>query len=175
MNQQDIIIKLKENHQSLIDYQLSLTDDEFLRSQNGKWSSGQQLDHIYRAVKPLNLAFSLPRFIPTLLFGKANRPSKSYDDLVLKYKGKLESGYKASGQFIPKSVDLRQRLPLAQSLMRKVSKLCDQSEDYSEQELDILLLPHPLLGKLTIREMLYFTIYHAEHHLQLTKRNLGKA
>jgi hypothetical protein len=25
-------------------------------------------------------------------------------------------------------------------------------------------LPHPLLGKLTLREMLYFTAYHADHH-----------
>lgn len=24
--------------------------------------------------------------------------------------------------------------------------------------------PHPLLGKLTLREMMFFTIYHVQHH-----------
>lgn len=45
------------------------------------------------------------------------------------------------------------------------SKTCD--------ELDKYILPHPLLGKLTIREMMYFTIYHVEHHKKLTERGLN--
>jgi hypothetical protein len=35
------------------------------------------------------------------------------------------------------------------------------------------VLPHPLLGKLTIREMLYFTVYHGEHHRLHTEQNLA--
>lgn len=34
-----------------------------------------------------------------------------------------------------------------------------------------LLLPHPLLGKLTVREFGYFTHYHTEHHF----KNIQKA
>ena len=33
-----------------------------------------------------------------------------------------------------------------------------------EEDLDNYILPHPLIGKTTIREMLYFTIYHVQHH-----------
>jgi hypothetical protein len=33
--------------------------------------------------------------------------------------------------------------------------------------LDEYLLPHPLIGKLTIREILYFTIYHNLRHASL--------
>jgi hypothetical protein len=35
-----------------------------------------------------------------------------------------------------------------------------------------LILPHPLLGKITIREMLYFTAYHVQHHENIIKRDL---
>ena len=40
-----------------------------------------------------------------------------------------------------------------------------QTSQISEHKLDRCILPHPLLGKLTLREMIYFTIYHMEHHL----------
>ena len=44
--------------------------------------------------------------------------------------------------------------------------------NFTEGELDNLVLPHPLLGQLTIREMIYFTIYHVEHHTRNIKRNI---
>jgi hypothetical protein len=47
-------------------------------------------------------------------------------------------------------------------------------DKFSEAQLDEYVLPHPILGKLTIREMLYFTIYHATHHHLATLKNLEK-
>ena len=38
-------------------------------------------------------------------------------------------------------------------------------------DLDAVLLPHPLLGKLTVREMLFFTVYHVQHHRALVERD----
>jgi hypothetical protein len=37
--------------------------------------------------------------------------------------------------------------------------------NWGESELDSYILPHPILGKLTIREMLFFTLYHDTLHL----------
>jgi len=37
-------------------------------------------------------------------------------------------------------------------------------ENYTELELDSITIPHPLLGKLTIREMFYVMSYHPLHH-----------
>lgn len=39
--------------------------------------------------------------------------------------------------------------------------------NWSEQELDRYVIPHPALGKLTILEMLHFTSAHTQHHLRL--------
>jgi len=41
--------------------------------------------------------------------------------------------------------------------------------NWTDEKLDNYLAPHPLLGKLTLRELIYFTIYHTEHHLAIIK------
>ena len=43
---------------------------------------------------------------------------------------------------------------------------------WSEKKLDRYQAPHPALGKLTIREMLYFTIFHNVHHARLVAERL---
>ncbi len=44
------------------------------------------------------------------------------------------------------------------------AELVSVVEKWNENELDEYLLPHPILAKLTIREMLFFTIYHNLRH-----------
>lgn len=167
-----IIQQLRENHASFIDYINSLTKEEFLFSAQNKWTAGQQLAHISLSVKPVALALSLPQFFLRMAFGKANRPSRTYEGLINKYLVKLENGGRATGRFIPKPITADQKEEICKALNKYTNIVCAKIEKFSEQELDTLILPHPLLGKLTIREMLYFTIYHVEHHCKLTKRNL---
>jgi len=58
------------------------------------------------------------------------------------------------------------------NLTNEMKWLFSKLDKFTENELDRYILPHPLLGKLTLREMLFFTIYHIEHHEKLIKRNL---
>ncbi len=169
-----INIMLLQKHESFIAFIRGLNDEQFMGSINNKWSAGQQLQHIYLSVKPLTQALLLPRFVLHLLFGKANRPSKIYEALIQKYKDKLTSGGRATGRFIPAAVDVNKKDELLKKLENSIKKLSAQILQYKEQELDILILPHPLLGKITLREMMYFTIYHVEHHHAIAKRNLDE-
>jgi hypothetical protein len=174
MNKEEIIQQLRGNHQKFCNVVLSLTDEEFMSGANGKWTAGQQLDHIYRSVNALNQGLTLPKFIIRLYAGKANRPSKTYEELIAKYKLRLSAGGKAAGRFLPRQIDNKEKLHLKEKLINKVESLCKKIKRYTEPQLDYYILPHPLLGKLTLREMLYFTIYHAGHHQNLTLNNLGK-
>jgi len=173
MNQQEIIKHLEQNHQEFIYYITSLSSEQFIFRKGEKWSAGQHLEHICRAVNPLNLAFSLPNFVLKILFGSANRPSKSYEELVKKYQDKLQNGATATGRFVPPTIKAEQKERLCKTLLQIVTTLNKKIKNYSEKELDLLILPHPLLGKVTIREMLYFTIYHVEHHIAICKRDLN--
>lgn len=164
MDKQAIILELQARHQAFIDEILLLDEAAFMHSPNGKWTAGQQLDHIRRSIGPVALAFGLPSFVLRLFFGKTNRPSKTYEALVEKYKGKLATGGKAPSPFVPKMIYYIQRGYLSRQLQTLVIRLSRAIERKSESELDTLILPHPLLGKLTLREMLFFTIYHVQHH-----------
>ena len=73
-----------------------MNKDAFEFPPQGKWNAGQQLDHLIRSMKPLNLAYALPVFILRWRFGKANRPSKTYSGLVEKYESKLIGGGRAT-------------------------------------------------------------------------------
>ncbi|MCY7291497.1 MAG: DinB family protein [Ferruginibacter sp.] len=172
MNKKEIAEQLYKNHFLFLNYIDSLTDKDFEETLNQKWSAGQQVDHIYRSVTPLVQALNIPHFVLKLLFGKANRTSKSYEDLVKKYLHKLETGGRASGRFVPKEILVEQKENSKNKLQKATEKLIAHVNKLSETALDNLIMPHPLLGKITLREMMYFTIYHVVHHEEITKRNL---
>ncbi len=102
--------KLKESHVHFIGTINRVADADFTKSVNQKWTAGQQLDHIIKSVAPVNLAFALPAFVLKISFGKANRPSRSYEQLVEKYRSKLNEGGRAPGRFVPASISINQRL-----------------------------------------------------------------
>ena len=164
-----IISALNEKVDAFNNYILLLNQEQFELSPSGKWSAGQNLDHLIRAIKPLQLAYGLPKFALVILFGKTNRPSRTYDELIMKYKTKLAAGGKASGPFIPPIISFEKKDALIKKYAEQKQKLIAKIEKQSEKELDVYILPHPLLGKVTLREMLYFTIHHNEHHLELLK------
>ncbi|HRI21108.1 MAG TPA: DinB family protein [Panacibacter sp.] len=164
MTKQEIIQRLKENHQSFTSFISLLDEKDFLFTVNDKWTPGQQAEHILRAVKPVVLAFRLPLFLLMVIFGNANRPSRSYAGLADRYHEKLAGGGKASGRFIPPSVAYNQKNKTCCGITNAVEALCNNVAKVKEEDLDNYILPHPLFGKLTMREMLYFTIYHVYHH-----------
>ena len=164
-----IIYSLNEKVDAFNNYILPLNKEQFELAPEGKWSAGQNLDHLIRSIKPLQLAYGLPKFALLVLFGKTNRPSRTYDELVIKYKTKLAAGGRASGPFIPPFIGFEKKNELIKKYAAHKQRLIAKIEKQTERELDTYILPHPLLGKVTLREMLYFTIHHNEHHLDLLK------
>ncbi|WP_350293506.1 DinB family protein [uncultured Croceitalea sp.] len=174
MDKQAVISLLEENHQIFISKISSLSDTDFNRKIASKWTSSQQLEHIIKSVKPVDMAFSLPMFVLKMKFGLANRPSKTYPDLVKKYLKTLEKnkGYEVPPEFTPEEIPLARKEKSLKKLKKLASKLASRIPRFSEEELDTYILPHPLMGKLTLREMLYFTAYHVEHHDRQILENL---
>jgi hypothetical protein len=175
MTRDEIKKALLAKHKDFGDYILSLNESDFTRSRQLKWTAGQQLDHICRSTSLLPLGLTMPRFMTRILFGKPNRPSMDYHTLVKKYGTVLANGGKASGIFIPRKVNFSNREQLANRLLKQVSKINAALDGITEADLDEYRLPHPLLGKLTLREMMYFTLYHVDHHKAKTAENLTAA
>ena len=168
-HKQEIEQALEEKVNAFNSFIVALDKEKFESTPGNKWSAGQNLDHLIRSIKPLQLAYSLPKFMLKLMFGKANRPSKTYEELVEKYISRLSTGGRASGPFIPNTIVFEQKELLLEKYNKHKEKLISKIGKQSEEELDKYILPHPLLGKITLREMLFFTIHHNVHHLELLK------
>ncbi len=160
---------LRTHADDLVSFVNTQSASQFIETPGGKWSVGQNLDHLNKSLSPVNLALRLPRFVLRVLFGKPNRTPRTYDELVDRYHQKLAAGGRASGQFIPPSINADKKDKLIEKFRKEtiaMSKLMNHSQ---ENQLDNYLLPHPLLGKLTLREMLFFSVYHIKHHMELLK------
>jgi hypothetical protein len=172
MSKDQIISQLTEQHQNFTKYIDGLSALDFEYAKPNKWSAGQQLEHIKMSVKPLRQALILPKFLLKIYLGKANRPSKTYEQLVARYEEKINLGGTATSAFIPKVISYDQKDKLFRDLMNLVQKLNTNLNNYSEADLDTMIAPHPLLGKVTMREMMYFTIHHVQHHQKLIQKYL---
>lgn len=153
-------------------YCSSLSDERFFHQPDQKWSPAQQVKHLVTSARMTRLAFSLPKFIVRWYAGKPNRNSRSYEELVAKYKLKLEQGGKASGRFIPKPIAASYgKEKMLTKFMQSMDKLSNTiSKNWKEPQPDHYIAPHPLLGKITLRELGYFTIHHTYHHLETIQK-----
>ncbi len=161
--------QLSINAEAFIQFITIQTEPAFIQTPNGKWSVGQNLEHLIRSLAPVNLALQLPGFLLRILFGKPNRKPRTYQELIDRYHQKLAAGGKASGRFVPPTVSWNQRENKMVAFDHEKSKMIKGLNAWSESQLDQYLLPHPLLGKLTLREMLFFSAYHIRHHHMLLK------
>lgn len=171
---EEIVKELDSQHAAFNVTIAELEEKQFTFLWEGKWTPGQQLEHIRKSVAPIVLAFRLPRFLLKYQFGLTNRPSRTYNALVQKYLTALD-GHAAIApvKFQPKEVPFSQKqkkLKAYESTIRKLKKVALKT---TEEELDLYVLPHPLIGKLTLREMLFFCIYHVQHHHKITKDIIG--
>ena len=89
--------------------------------------------------------------------------------LVDRYKEKLSMGGTASSPYVPGKVSFEKKEKLQSQLTQNIEAIAQKLNKWSETQMDEFVFPHPLLGKLTIREMMYFTIHHADHHRNLIK------
>lgn len=144
----------------------ALPDEIFFQIPGVKWSIAQNVDHLTRAAASTRLAFNLPKFVIRLYVGKPNRHSRTYEELLSRYNQKLANGGRSSGKFIPPVLyGTKSREKIMADYSGIMQKLCYRiSKSWTDDQLDRYIAPHPLLGKITLRELCYFTIFHTLHH-----------
>lgn len=172
MDKANISKQLKESHVEFIAYINSLKEEEYLYAPNDKWDSSQHIDHILKSIKMLNKALKVPKWILKQKFGHANRASKTYDVLVAKYSEKLKTAKATPARFQPEKITFSNKNKMLISIGKIIKSLIKKIQNLSEEKLDYYILPHPLLGKQTLREQFYFSIHHVKHHQNLIKRDL---
>jgi hypothetical protein len=168
MKKEAIVNLLEEKHQVLFDWLKNQPDDNWNKSPDGKWTVGQQILHLVNSLQALNTALSYPRFFLKYKFGLCNREPRNYRTIVEKYQQKLlenKDKTRAFNQNLKKPLQ-KDRERLITKLQIQNKKLQYKIKKISDVNLDTLVIPHPLMGKMTIREIIMWTAHHTEHHTE---------
>lgn len=163
-------------HGEIVQFLGGIPTDIFFAPQGQSWSPAWHVRHLMKANFPVARALRLPKLVPRLLFGAAPELSRTFGKLREDYRARLAAGGQA-GRFAPSDKPLPQdlaawRQEIGAVYERSVTDWITASHRWSEKDLDRVRLPHPLLGKLTVREMLFFTLYHNAHHTAIVARRL---
>ncbi len=166
----DILTSLHTLHQASINTITQLADDDLFRASETRWSSAGYVKHLIMSMKPFAKGLLLPREQLGQMFSTTDQGSMSYAELVDNYQAKMATGFGAEDAGI---VPVNYRMPedvtdvkayLIETWNEANQRLFNALENWTEADLDIYQVPHPAIGNITIREMLFFTIYHNELH-----------
>ena len=166
---EQLIHMLEVSNQRVIGWFTAMPVETFFIRSPEAWSASDNVDHLIRAHQPITLALKLPKGALRAIFGKPDRASISYEELCQNYQDEIAKGAQASGRYLPSqegpdtNAESKKRELLGQ-FSKASTELVSTLEKWNDTELDEYLLPHPILGKLTIREMIFFTIYHNLRH-----------
>ncbi|MCB1157399.1 MAG: DinB family protein, partial [Leptospiraceae bacterium] len=115
----------------------------------------------------------VPRFI-FLIFGKVEAP-RDFQTLLFEYIGSgkvVQLGPFAPGRIVAEN----ERKKIGDLLERweKVNQeLLEVVKSLPEEELDTYSLPHPSMGMMSLREVLYLLIIHPIHHTYKVEQKLA--
>ena len=169
MDKKTIIKSLDENVIQFNELVKYLNKDEFEININHKWSAGQDLVHLIKVLKIVNIGFTLPKPLLHIMYGVNKNEARSFQLLQTLYKNALEGGAKSPSIYIPKPVLFESKNHLIQKHATLNQLFIDKMNDHSDNALDRYRLPHPILGKVTLRELACFTSFHTAHHFELLK------
>ncbi len=168
-NKVEILVQSEKVFEELTLYCSHIPESTFFRQPTEKWSIAQNIHHLIISTKTSTAAFALPAFLVRLIGGKANRPSWPYEKLVYTYKVKLDEGGKARGRYVPPAIKASRSVGRERIIAdwRRATGLYLKAieRNRTDAQLDKYLVSHPLIGKITLRELCYFNIYHTQHHL----------
>ena len=172
---QEIVAGLKMEFTAVHTFFASIDETQFLAAPTGVWSPAENLVHLIKSCAPVIMALNIPRTALRIRFGWVKHELRTLAQVRHTYVNEaLANGGKAGGPFLPEVLE-----PLAGAQARILGKWQEKGvelqaalEKWSDKALDQYLLPHPLLGKMTVREILFFTLYHNLHHVNDVQRLL---
>ncbi len=161
-------------HQESVRFWESFRTAAFLEPLGDAWSPADNVRHLTKSVRAVTRGLQAPKLLLLLRFGRPGHPSRTFEEVRDLYRARLAKGASA-GRFAPSGrppsdVPEAAREEIMAFHADAVGSLCRAIGRWSERSLDRRQLPHPLLGPLTVREMLLFSLYHNQHHVDTVRR-----
>lgn len=146
-----------------------LSEADFAHQPNGRWSVGDTVQHLFLSARPVVRLLAGPRDV-LAQWGEVQGPARTYEEVEVMYRQVLGKGVKAPANLSPRSEDVpADKETMLAWLTDTYLALADQLANWSEEELDRYQIPHPALGLISVRDMLYFVSIHTQHHIAVLK------
>ena len=169
--QPEIKAALQSSFQENAQFVASISDEDFYKKKNEKWSIAENFDHLILSNKPLASGLKKAKIF-FRAFGTAKEASKKYTEIVAIYEEALLTRNPTNNPYISKDIESTSREKYLSNWNMIGEKYQERLDQWTEKDLDKYRIPHPVLGKLTVREMMFFTINHNFHHLKIMKKYL---
>ncbi len=175
----EIRTEMARANAALTEFFAGIPAETFFEHPPRVWSTAENLAHLCKTVRAATLAYRVPARLSGLIWGSAET-SRSYDELVASYKAVLDAGAESPAAYVPELDNAPQdaeaaKQELLQRWQQAAGKLEAALANWQDEDLDKAKVPHPVLGKLTLRELLFFTLYHNLHHINDVRQLRGEA
>jgi hypothetical protein len=175
-SQSELIEQFTIAKNEILDFYTDIPENIFFSKPEIGWSPLENIKHLNSATSVVALFIRKELNFLLLLFGRGDS-KKSIPEIIKNYNDKLNSGSGAgvfSPLFVTNNIDIEKKKSEIKSLIDSIQDLINVLPSWTEEELDGTNIVHPILGILTVREMLYFSLYHLYHHSSKLQMRLNK-
>jgi hypothetical protein len=171
MTQAELVQALAARQNELQTYFSSIPEDVFLADQGPKWNPAQHLIHLTKSGSRIAQGLQASDQLP-------NHETQTPRDYTIRdtYLATLKQAPAELLERVGASVQVEAGSSQAQILeayLQAGKQLREAAQTWTETELDAKAMPHPVLGTISVREMLEFVVYHDLHHLEGVRKNLS--
>ena len=178
ITKENLIVDLENAFQEVVDW-VNSQSEEHLNTviYPDKWTAAGHVFHLVKSTKSVSKGMGMNKLALRTMFGKNNRTEKTYEEVLHKYNTGLsnlkQSDPVAAANISSKFAAEPGRIFEKEVLLKRFDdELKDMSKiilKWNEVDLTNYIMPHPAIGKLTMREFIYFTILHTKHHLRILR------
>lgn len=148
--------------QAITDLLPTLSETDWHRSYNGKWSLAREMEHL--GTSTLGTTFLFKKTGRTT-WRPTDQPSRSYETIVEQYQSALVARNGFTNQNLTVDGDVPDLSAQITGWPVAATNLLNAVAGVSESDLSgFTVWKHPLLGPITGWEMLFFTTHHTRHH-----------
>jgi uncharacterized damage-inducible protein DinB len=146
---------------------LSIDPEKFFDGSSEHWSVAHHLQHLTSAIGRVAGGLANPSVLPA----REPSASKTFEDLKQSYLSALASTPSEKLSAMGSRVTLEEyenpqayKTQMISTIDAAIVNFNTALENFPESQLEESGMPHPLLGLISSREMVFFTVYHNTHH-----------